>query len=81
MDIALVEHAENDIDRKQRSGDQHRLVGERLLKDLGGALKAPWIEAGMPSWRISSSIAAVAWLSETSGAKLNEIVEATKRFW
>src|SRR6266403_2197509 len=35
----------------------------------------------MPSLRISSSIAAVAWLSETFGARLNEIVEPTKRFW
>ena len=40
MDGALIEHAENDVDRKECRGDQDRLGGQRLRKDLGGALKA-----------------------------------------
>ena len=40
MDHAFVEHAENDVNRDQRGGDQQRLVGQRGLKGLGRALKA-----------------------------------------
>ena len=37
--VALVEHAEHDVDGEQRRQDQHRLVGQRLLEHLGGALE------------------------------------------
>ena len=40
VDVALVEHAEHDVDRDQGGGDQQRLVGQRLLEHLGGALEA-----------------------------------------
>ena len=40
MDHTFVEHAENDVHRDQRSGNQQRLVGERRLKRLRGALEA-----------------------------------------
>src|SRR5580704_10395608 len=40
MDVALVKHAENDIDDHQRGRDQHRLVGQRGLERLRIALEA-----------------------------------------
>jgi len=40
VDRALVEHAEDDVDRNQRSEDQDRRAGERILKRLGAALEA-----------------------------------------
>ena len=40
MDHAFVEHAENDVNRDHRGGDQQRLVGQRGLKGLSRALKA-----------------------------------------
>jgi len=40
MDVALVEDAEDDVDGDQRGEDEQRLVGERGLEDLRGALEA-----------------------------------------
>ena len=40
MDQALVEHAEHDVDRRERRGDQPRLVGERLLEHPRGSLES-----------------------------------------
>ena len=40
MDVALVEHAEHDIDGDQRGDDQKNLVGERRLKRQRRALEA-----------------------------------------
>src|SRR6516165_4403636 len=37
MDVTLVEHAKQDIDRGDGRGDQNRLVRERLLEYLRGA--------------------------------------------
>ncbi len=37
MNVALVEHAEHDVDREQGRGDQHRLAGKRLLESGGRA--------------------------------------------
>ena len=34
VDVALVQHAQHDVHRHQRGQDQHRLVGERVLKRL-----------------------------------------------
>src|SRR5206468_10242038 len=40
VDVALVEHAEDDVDGDQRGEDEQRLVGERGLEGLRGALEA-----------------------------------------
>ena len=37
VDVALVEHAQHDVDREQRGEDQQRLAGQRLLEGLRGA--------------------------------------------
>src|SRR5947208_6884146 len=39
MDVALIEHAEDDVDGDERSENQQRLVRERVLKSLGRALE------------------------------------------
>ena len=39
MDVTLVKHSERDVDGRQGCENQKRLVGERLLKYLGGAGK------------------------------------------
>ena len=40
MDITLVQHAQNDVDRHQRGENQIGLALQRTLKGLGGALEA-----------------------------------------
>ncbi len=40
MDIALVQHAEDDVDDDERCRDQIRLAGQRRLEGLGVALEA-----------------------------------------
>ena len=40
MDVALVEHAEHDVHGDERGEDEQRLIGERGLEGLRGALKA-----------------------------------------
>ena len=40
VDVALVEHAEHDVNGDERGQDQHRLVGQRGLKGLRRALEA-----------------------------------------
>jgi hypothetical protein len=40
VDVALVEHAQDEVDGDQRGQDQQRLVGERRLERLRGALEA-----------------------------------------
>ena len=40
VDVALVEHAQHDVDRQQRRQDQERLVGQRGLEGLGRAHEA-----------------------------------------
>ena len=83
VDVALVEHAEHDVDGEQRRADQDRLVGERLLKRLRGAREAAVdrspARAELRHRRRRSP--ACASLSETPGFRLNEIVLATKRPW
>ena len=39
VDVALIQHAEDQIDDHERRGDQDRLVGERDLKGLRVALE------------------------------------------
>ena len=45
VDVALVEHAQHDVDGDQRGQDQERLVGQRGLEGRGRAL-----EAGVDGW-------------------------------
>ncbi len=45
VDVALVEHAQHDVDGDQRGQDQQRLVGQRGLEGGGRALEAG-IDAG-----------------------------------
>src|SRR6266404_2274729 len=40
MDVALVQHAEDDVDDDERGRDQIRLAGQRRLEGLGVALEA-----------------------------------------
>ena len=42
MDIALIEHAENDVDGDQRRTNQHRLAAQRTLECLCIALKGAY---------------------------------------
>ena len=80
MDIALVEHAEHDIDGEQR---RERSAPARCLSDgwktCAVPWKVPWIVAGTPRRRIASSTARVASLSDTPGARLNEIVDGDEQ--
>ena len=39
MDVALVEHAEHDVDGDERREDEDRLVGQRAAEGRGGALE------------------------------------------
>ena len=56
MDVALVQHAEHDVDRDQRGQDQDGLVGERVWNACAVPMKLPWTVAGMP---ISLSAASI----------------------
>ena len=82
VDVALVEHAEHDVDRHQRGQDQQRLVGQRVLKRLRGAL-----EARLDARREADLAARPAWIaftaspSETPGARLNESVTTGNCPW
>jgi hypothetical protein len=40
MDVALIEHAEDDVDGQQRGGDQHRLIGQQRPECLRIASEA-----------------------------------------
>ena len=48
VDVALVEHAQHDVDGDQRGQDQQRLVGERGLEGLRRALEAGADAGGQP---------------------------------
>jgi hypothetical protein len=39
MDVAFIQHAENDVDDHQRCADQRRRAGEGTLERLGVALE------------------------------------------
>jgi hypothetical protein len=41
MDVAFIEHAEDDVDDDDRGGDEKRLTGQRLLDCLRSPLKLP----------------------------------------
>ena len=75
VDEALVEHAEDDVDHQHGGEEQHALVGDRLLEDLGAAL-----EAGGDGGRQADlaatppAMAATACPSATPGTRLKEMV-------
>ena len=81
VNVALVQHAEHDVDRHQGGQNQVRLV-ERLFESPA---RCPGRYRGSrPARRAGSSpsfIAFAASLSEKPGARLNEMVEATNRPW
>ena len=49
MDVALIEHAQHDIDGEKRRQDQHRLVLSDCWKTCAVPWNLPWIVAGTPS--------------------------------
>ena len=74
MDVALVEHAEHDVDGDQRREDQERLARERLAERLRRAVNAARIAGGRSSVARARSIASTASPSETPCAVLNDSV-------
>ena len=52
MNVALVEHAEHDVDGEQRGQDQDRLVRERILEGLRGALETAVDARRQPDLRL-----------------------------
>ena len=71
VNVALVQHAENDVDRGQRRGDQHGLVAERVLIGLrGSGERGAGSVGGRPTLRGRSSIASTASPSATSGREI-----------
>ena len=73
MDVALVEHAEDDIDDHQRRDDQDRLARERGLERLRVALEAADQRSSACRSRASArSIASTACPSATPGCRLND---------
>ena len=79
MDVAFVEHAEHEVDRGQRCGDQERLAAERILIGLRvpgePGLNGRW-QADL-SGRAAMAFTAVP--SATPGCRLNEMVTAGNR--
>ena len=68
---ALVEDAEHDVDRRQRGGDQPRLVRERLLEHACAVpWNDPWMLAGMPMSRAARSMAPTASPSDAPGPQI-----------
>ncbi len=45
MNVAFIQHAEHDVDRRQRGGDQQRLAAERVLIGLRRACE-PGLDGG-----------------------------------
>ena len=82
MDVALVEHAQHDVDRDQRGQDQQRLVGQRILERRGRALEAGLDARAACRSRCSALlIAFTASPSETPGARLNDSVTTGNCPW
>ena len=48
VDVALVEHAQHDVDRHQRGRDEQRLIGQGRLECLRRPLEAPLDARGQP---------------------------------
>ena len=83
MDVALVEHAEHDVDDEQRAEDGERLVALRLLEEPRAALHAS-LDRTMASraGATARSMATCAWLRLMPGRISNEIeVDANWPQW
>ena len=76
MDQALVEHAEDNINREQRGQDEDGLIGHRLLENLSVTGKAAGYSCGHVQFAHGFSMTCVARSRDTPGARLNEIVTA-----
>ena len=82
MDVALVEHAEDDVDRDQRGRESGTAGLQRGLERLGGALEGA--DDRSPACRIAAprfSIASTASPSATPGARLKDRVTAGNCPW
>ena len=82
VDVALVQHAEDDVHRDQRRGDQQGLAGQRGLEGLRRALEAALDAGGQPERaapRPRSRVTASP--SATPGARLNDSVTAGNCAW
>ena len=49
VDVAFVQHAQDDVDRHQRGQNQNRLVGQRIRNAAAVPWKLAWMLAGMSS--------------------------------
>ena len=77
VDVALVEHAQHDVDGDDRRQDQPQLVGQRGLVGVGGAQEGGGDAGRHADLRFSSFwIALTAAPSETPGAVSNEMLAA-----
>ena len=74
MNVALVEHTQNDVHRDQGCQNQQRLAGERGLESRRRSLKTGVMVGGKLIERCALLIAFVASPKETSGARLNDNV-------
>jgi hypothetical protein len=74
MDVALIEHAQHDVDREQRGQNEHRLRRERILKRRAVPWKLPWIDEGIRRPSQLASMARVAVPRSPPGARLKEMV-------
>ena len=81
VDVALVEDAEDDVDRDQGRQDQQRLVGQGGLEGLGRALEAAPDAGGQPQLLAVASTACTASPREAPGARLKEMVTAGNCPW
>ena len=52
VDVALVEHAQDDVDRDDRREDEQRLAGERLVEGLRGPHEVARTLGGRPMRRL-----------------------------
>ncbi len=77
MHVALVKHAEHDVDREQCRRDEQRLARERLLERICGAREYAVDEVGMWISCMAWFIARVASLKDMPACRLNDsVVEA-----
>ena len=82
MDVAFVQHPEDDVDRDHRGQNEQGLVAERRLKRLCGPLEirfrsSPAARSAALTW----STAVTALPSEAPGARLNEKVTTGNCPW
>jgi len=76
MNVALVEHAENDVDGEQRAKDDQPHAAHGLAEIAASPAKAVRSPRGRFIWATASSIAAVPCSSEVPAARLKVTVIA-----